>query len=190
MPRSLKRFSGCLRVAFVAAARLQASWRTPNLEPTVINNDVLRSIRYALDLGDAHVVAITRLSQPESTLTPARVAAFLKKEGEPGFETCTDATLAHFLEGLVFHRRGRDESAPRRAVEKRVDNNIVLKKLRVAFELKDEDMHAIFDAVDFPVTKPELSALFRQRDHKHYRPCGDQMLRNFLKGLALRVRGA
>lgn len=163
---------------------------TETLGHPMINNDVLRSIRYALDLGDAHVIAITRLSQPESTLTPARVAAFLKKEGEPGFEACDDVTLAHFLEGLVFHRRGRDDSSPRRPVEKRVDNNIVLKKLRIAFELKDEDMHAIFDAADFPVTKPELSALFRQRGHKHFRACGDQMLRNFLRGLALRLREA
>lgn len=154
----------------------------------MMTNDVLRSIRYMLDLGDAHVIAITRLSDPDTALDPARVAAFLKKEGEPGFEPCDDATLAHFLEGLVFQRRGCDESLPRRPVERRVGNNLVLKKLRVAFELKDADMHAIFEAAGFPVTKPELSALFRQRDHKHYRACGDQMLRNFLKGLTLRVR--
>jgi uncharacterized protein YehS (DUF1456 family) len=153
-------------------------------------NDVLRSLRYMLDLGDAHVIAITRLSDPETDLDPARVAAFLKKEGEPGFEPCDDAVLAHFLEGLVFHRRGRDEGLPLRPVERRVSNNLVLKKLRVAFELKDADMHEIFEAAGFPVSKPELSALFRQRDHKHYRACGDQMLRNFLKGLTLRVRGA
>lgn len=156
----------------------------------MINNDVLRSLRYMLDLGDAHVVAITRLSDPDTTLDPARVAALLKKDGEPGFEPCDDATLAHFLEGLVFHRRGRDESQPRRPVEARISNNLVLKKLRVAFELKDADMHAIFDAAGFPVTKPELSALFRQRDHRNFRPCGDQLLRNFLKGLTLRVRAA
>jgi uncharacterized protein YehS (DUF1456 family) len=73
-------------------------------------------------------------------------------------------------------------------VEKRVTNNVVLKKLRVAFELKDVDMHRAFDDAGFPVTKPELSALFRQADHKNYRPCGDQMLRNFLKGLTVRLR--
>jgi len=51
-------------------------------------------------------------------------------------------------------------------------------------------MHEVFDAAGFSVSKPELSALFRQPDHKNYRACGDQMLRNFLKGLTLRVRGA
>jgi uncharacterized protein YehS (DUF1456 family) len=60
----------------------------------------------------------------------------------------------------------------------------------VAFELKDVDMHAIFEAVGLPVSKPELSALFRQPEHKNYRECGDQLLRNFLKGLTLRLRGA
>ncbi|MDD1831203.1 DUF1456 family protein, partial [Pseudomonas aeruginosa] len=52
-----------------------------------------------------------------------------------------------------------------------------------------EDLHAILDSVDFPVSKPELSALFRKPGHSNYRTCGDQLLRNFLKGLTLRVRG-
>jgi uncharacterized protein YehS (DUF1456 family) len=97
--------------------------------------------------------------------------------------------LAHFLDGLVVQRRGRDESQPARPVEKRVSNNVVLKKLRVAFELKDIDMHQILADAGFPISKPELSALFRQPDHKNFRLCGDQLLRNFLKGLTLRVRG-
>jgi uncharacterized protein YehS (DUF1456 family) len=61
--------------------------------------------------------------------------------------------------------------------------------LRVAFELKEDDMHAILKAAEFPVSKPELSALFRKFGHNNYRACGDQLLRNFLKGLTLRVRG-
>jgi uncharacterized protein YehS (DUF1456 family) len=60
----------------------------------------------------------------------------------------------------------------------------------VAFELKDEDMHDSFESVGFAVTKPELSALFRQAAHRNYRACGDQMLRNFLRGLAMRLRPA
>jgi uncharacterized protein YehS (DUF1456 family) len=51
-------------------------------------------------------------------------------------------------------------------------------------------MHAILKAAEFPVSKPELSALFRKVGHTNYRPCGDQLLRNFLKGLTLRVRPA
>ena len=91
---------------------------------------------------------------------------------------------------LNDHLRGRDESRPPRPVEKRISNNVVLKKLRVAFELTDVDMHQVFADAGFPVARPELSALFRQPGHRNYRPCGDQLLRNFLKGLTERVRRA
>lgn len=154
----------------------------------MINNDVLRSIRYMLDLGDAKVVEIVQLIDPAFPLDKAEIPALLKKEDEAGMVLCSDALLAHFLDGLIVYYRGRDESQPARPVEKRITNNLVLKKLRVAFQLKDVDMHEIFTAAGFPLGKPEMSALFRQPDHKHYRPCGDQLLRNFLKGLTLRYR--
>lgn len=156
----------------------------------MINNDVLRSIRYMLDLSDGKVVEITQLADADFAIDRADVQAFLKKDEEEGYLECSDRVLAHFLDGLVFHFRGKNESLPPRPVEKRVTNNVVLKKLRVAFELKDVDMHRAFEDAGFPVSKPELSALFRQADHKNFRLCGDQMLRNFLKGLTRRVRGA
>lgn len=156
----------------------------------MINNDVLRAIRYMLDLSDGKVVEITQLADPAFPIAKEDVQAFLKKDDEPGYLACSNPVLAHFLDGLVVFRRGRDESRPPRPVEKRVTNNVVLKKLRVAFELKDVDMHQILESVGFPVSKPELSALFRQPDHKNFKLCGDQLLRNFLKGLTLRLRGA
>lgn len=152
------------------------------------NSDILRSIRYMLDLSDGKVVEIARLADADLALDKADVQAYLAKEDQAGHVECPGETLAHFLDGLVFHFRGRDESLPPRPVAGRVTNNIVLKKLRVAFELKDVDMHAIFAEAGFPVSKPELSALFRQPGHKHYRPCGDQILRNFLKGMTARLR--
>ena len=155
----------------------------------MINNDVLRSIRYMLDLSDARVADITQLADPAFAIDKDDVRAFLLKEDEAGYAACSDAVLAHFLDGLIVHLRGRDESVAPRPVEKRISNNVVLKKLRVAFELKDVDMHQVFAEAGFPVSKPELSALFRQPGHKNFRACGDQMLRNFLKGLTLRVRG-
>ena len=155
----------------------------------MINNDVLRSIRYMLDLSDSKIVEIARLADANFALDKEAVQAFLKKDVEPGYLECRDIVLAHFLDGLVFHYRGKDPSRPPRPVEQRITNNLVLKKLRVAFELKDADMHQVFEDAGFPVSKPELSALFRQPDHKNYRACGDQMLRNFLKGLTLRLRG-
>jgi uncharacterized protein YehS (DUF1456 family) len=154
----------------------------------MINNDVLRSIRYMLDLSDIRVIEIAQLADAGLVLAKDEVQAYLKKEDAPGFRACSDSVLAHFLDGLVIHLRGTIPGQAPRPVEKRISNNIVLKKLRVAFELKDADMHQIFEDAGFPVSKPELSALFRQQDHRNYRPCGDQMLRNFLKGLTLGVR--
>ena len=155
----------------------------------MINNDVLRAIRYMLDLSDGKVVELIHLADAASPVTKEEVQAILKKDDDPGYSECSNTLLALFLDGLVFHLRGKDDSRPPRPPEKRVTNNVVLKKLRVAFELKDEDMHQIMESANFPVTKPELSALFRQPAHKNFRLCGDQLLRNFLKGLTMRVRG-
>lgn len=156
----------------------------------MINNDVLRSIRYMLDLSDDAILQVVGLADPAFAIDRAQVQAYLKKEGEDGFVECPNPVLAHFLDGLVVHYRGRDPDQPPRPVEKRVTNNVVLKKLRVAFQLKDVDMHEVFAEAGFPISKPELSALFRQPGHKNFRLCGDQLLRNFLKGLTLRIREA
>ena len=153
----------------------------------MLNNDVLRSLRYLLDLPDAH---LAELAAPFGEQVEADLLeAYLKKEDEDGFQACPDRYLARCLDGLIIQRRGRDESRPLPPLELPSSNNMILKKLRVAFELKEEDLHAILDSVDFPVSKPELSALFRKPGHSNYRTCGDQLLRNFLKGLTLRVRG-
>ncbi len=50
-------------------------------------------------------------------------------------------------------------------------------------------MHQLVADAGFPLSKPEMSALFRQPDHKNFRLCGDQLMRHFLKGLTLRLRG-
>lgn len=153
----------------------------------MLNNDILRSLRYTLDISDAQMVDIIKLSGKQ--VAPSDLAAMLKKEDEEGFTPCDDELMAHFLDGLVFFKRGKDDSRPAQPLELPVTNNMVLKKLRVAFELKEDDMHTIMNSVDCPVSKPEMSALFRKFGHSNYRTCGDQFLRNFLKGLTLRVRG-
>lgn len=155
----------------------------------MISNDVLRSVRYMLDLSDGHVAELVQLADPAVVLDRADVQAFLRKEDEPGFAPLSDRLLALFLDGLVIHYRGRQESAAPRRAETRLSNNMVLKKLRVAFELKDVDLLSIFEVAGHPVSKPELSALFRQPGHRNFKSCGDQLLRYFLRGLTLRVRG-
>lgn len=154
----------------------------------MINNDVLRSIRYALDLGDTKVVEIIKLAGHD--IAQSDLASFLKKEDEDGFVECDDEVMVSFLDGLIIYKRGKMESRPAQDKKpERLTNNTILKKLRVAFELKEEDMHKVLELAGFSVSKPELSALFRLKGHKNYRACGDQLLRNFLKGLTLRLRG-
>ena len=150
----------------------------------MLNNDVMRSLRYILNVNDAKIAEITRLTGCE--IPDSEAVAYLKKDDEDGFKPCPDRIMAHFLDGLVIYKRGKDESRPTPSIELPVTNNTVLKKLRVAFELKEDDMHAILKSVDFPVSKPELNALFRKAGHSNYRVCGDQLVRNFLKGLAHR----
>lgn len=151
------------------------------------NNDVLRSIRYTLDLSEPAIVEMIKLSELE--IDRAALADLLKKEDEAGYVECSDEILSAFLDGLIVSRRGKGEPAPE-PVKKpaRLNNNTILKKLRIAFELKEEDMHGILEQAGFAISKPELNALFRKKGHKNYRECGDQILRNFLKGLTLRYR--
>lgn len=68
-------------------------------------------------------------------------------------------------------------------------NNDILKKLRVALELKDEDVVKILKLADYDITKSEVNALYRTPDHRNYKECGDQLLRNFLNGLIIFKRG-
>lgn len=70
-----------------------------------------------------------------------------------------------------------------------MSNNDILKKLRVALQLKNTDIIKILKLVDFKVTESELGAFFRKEDHPNYKPCGDQILRNFLNGLVIHLRG-
>ena len=153
----------------------------------MINNYVLRSVRFMLKLDDPALAAIIALGGGD--VPAAQLGPLLKREDESGFTLCDNRVMAQFLDGLIIHRRGRDESAPPRAPERSVTNNTVLKKLRVAFQLKEDDLLQMLGAAGFKVSRPELSALFRAEAHHNFRPCGDQFLRNFLKSLTARVRG-
>jgi hypothetical protein len=68
-------------------------------------------------------------------------------------------------------------------------NNDILKKLRVALKLRDEDIIQILNLADFAISKSEVNALFRAEDHPNYKECGDQILRYFLNGLVVFMRG-
>ncbi len=152
------------------------------------NNDILRQLRYALNINDSTMIEIFKLADHE--IEQSNLTGLLKKEDEEGFVNCGDAVLGYFLDGLILHKRGRKEIKPgeTRKSDSRLTNNAILKKLRIALELKEDDMLAILRLADVDISKSELTALFRKEGHKNYKECGDQFLRKFLKGLSIRYR--
>ena len=148
------------------------------------NNDLLRRLRYALRLNGESIAEICRLSGYE--IGPIDVLKLLKKEDEHGFTPCDDTVMNAFLDGLITHKRGQREAASGPAPGSGAfTNNLILRKLRIALELNDEKMIAIFRQAGVTISKSELSALFRGVGHRNYKECGDQLLRNFVQGLTL-----
>ena len=149
------------------------------------NNDILRRLRYVFDLADTKIVKMfvlvgTKVEQDE-------VTCWLKKDEDPWFKTCSDEKMASFLNALIISRRGKKDG-PQPVAEKKLNNNIVLRKLKIALNYKSEDMLEILELAGLSISGHELSALFRKQGHKHYRECKDQILRNFLEGLRIKYR--
>ena len=154
------------------------------------NNDILRSLRYALDFSDSKLLSF--FAEAGIDLPAARLMALLKHEEDAGFEPLSDALLGSFLDGLIDKQRGKrepregDKPPPRLTM----NNNRVLRALKIAFELKDTDIIAVMSLTGFVISKAEVNALFRREGHANFQPCGNQFLRNFLRGLAIKHRGA
>jgi len=151
----------------------------------VTNNDVLRRIRYAFDFNDSKMIAIFGMADHE--VTREQVSNWLKKDDDPDFEEFADIDLAIYLNGLINDRRGKREGAQPEP-EKRINNNIILRKLKIALDLKAENILEILALSDIDISKHELSAFFRKPEHKHFRKCKDQILRKFIDGVQTKYR--
>ncbi|HKJ28856.1 MAG TPA: DUF1456 family protein [Desulfuromonadales bacterium] len=149
------------------------------------NNDILRRIRYTFDLSDSQMIAI--FSQADHEVTREEISDWLKKDDDPAFKECSDTRMAIFLNGFINKRRGKREGAQPKP-ETKLNNNIIFTKLKIALNLKAEEIIELLALAGFHIGKHELSAFFRRPDHKHYRECKDQILRNFLKGVQLKFR--
>ncbi len=157
----------------------------PTTGPSMTNNDIIRRIRYTFDFNDDKMMKIFNLA--EAPTTREDISAWLKKDEDPDFKSMHDKKLALFLNGLIVLNRGKKDG-PMPKAEKNLNNNQVLMKLRIALNFKAEDMLDVLELADFSLGKHELSAFFRKTDHKHYRACKDQVLRNFLIGLQEKFR--
>lgn len=148
----------------------------------MLTNDILRRVRYALDLNDQKVRELFLLAGHE--VSPEELAYIFKKDDEDGFVVCSDGLAHRFFEGLIILRRGKKEGADAAPVpaKRELSNNDVLWYLRIAMQLKDADILDILKKADVSFGKAELNALFRKKGHDNFRPCGDQLLRNFLAG--------
>lgn len=174
------------------------------------NNETVRRVRWALSLDDESAARLMRLGGLDGA-DAARAAAWRRREEDEAAEPCPDAAVAALLDGLVRERRGPDPRAGAPAptgAAARVDNNAVLKALKVALSLRGEDVAAIVgegaaaraDAArgerrDGVPARPapalsaaEVGSLLRRPGTRNYRACGDQVLRRFLNGLGARLR--
>jgi len=149
------------------------------------NNDILRRIRYTLDLGDDRMMAIFALAGLQASR--AQISDWLKKDDDTAFQTLSDRQLAIYLNGLIIDRRGPNDSrSPDH--ENRLNNNLIFNKLKIAFDLKADAVLEVMELSGFQLSKHELSAFFRKPSHKNYRDCKDQVLRKFLQGLQIKYR--
>lgn len=149
------------------------------------NNAILRRLRYTFDLNDDSMMRLFRQGGYEATRS--EVSDWLKKEDDPAFQGIVDIMLARFLNGFIVEKRGKKEG-PEPKPEKRLNNNIILRKIKIALSMTDTDMLDVLDQVGFRLSKHELSAFFRNPTHSNYRPCKDQVFRNFLLGLQLKYK--
>ncbi|MGJ8639642.1 MAG: DUF1456 family protein [Opitutaceae bacterium] len=141
----------------------------------------MKSVRYTLEIKNKEVVELIKAGGVE--LTVLDVVALLKHEEEEGYVDCSPKIIHAFLDGLILKRRGPSDAPAKKFSTSKINNNTILRKLRIAFEMRDTDMIATINSVGLSISKSEISALFRAPKHKHYMQCGDQFLRNFLKGL-------
>lgn len=154
----------------------------------MIHNDVLRRLRFALKLNDGSAIDLFELAGYE--METEYLHRIMKKEEEPGFILCRDKIISLFLDGLIIKRRGKQEGVEPKILQgdERLSNNDVLRKIRIAMSYRDDDMIEVLKYANFRLSKGELSALFRKPDHRSYKACGDQLLRNFLQGMVKKYR--
>src|SRR5699024_9310546 len=143
------------RAPFAAAGKsltFKATGRSTKCTSTLTmrNDEIIRSIRYLLNIDDVKIAHILKLRDYK----PRRgeIEAIFETEDVPELEYPDDASdelMAYFLDGLIYYKRGKSKDHPPRPIKTPVTNNLVLKKLRVAYKLKEKDMHEILDSAGF-----------------------------------------
>ena len=144
------------------------------------NNDILRRVRYLFDFSDLKMIELFKLANHEIEID--EVQNWLRREDDDAFEEMEDRNLSIFLNGLIIQKRGKREG-PQPVPENDLTNNMILRKLKIALDLKTDDILDLLASINKKISKHELSAFFRKPGNKSYQPCMDQYLRNFLTAL-------
>lgn len=147
----------------------------------ISTNEILYRIKKALNLSNEEMIEAYKLE--DYTMEIPRLESLLKRRQDKGFQLCSYEELGVFLDGLVSLKRGPSpkKTGEEEAVE--LTNNLILKKLRIALELKESEMEIIFGLADVELSKQQLASLFRKEDHKNFKKCSDELLMAFLEGL-------
>lgn len=148
------------------------------------NNDILRQLRYIFDYSDQEMIDVFKAADYD--VERWKISDWLKKDDDQQMNLL-NSELNFFLDGLINIKRGKRDSY-QLTMNKELSNNLVLRKLKIALNLKDYDILKLMNAVDAEIGKHELSAFFRNPKQSQYRDMGNQYLRNFLHGLQLKYR--
>lgn len=149
----------------------------------MINNDILRRVSTIFDFNTDKIRNVFQLSR--CTISSEMMAQFFMEKDEASYQEVTDYQLASFLNGLIIEQRGKKDG-PEHVTEQELSNNLIFNKIKIALALKAEEVIAVVELGGVSLSKYELSALFRNVNHKHYRVCSDEVLSAFLKGLKLK----
>ncbi len=146
-------------------------------------NDIFRQLVQALQLDTAAIQVL--FAPADIELSEKEIANLLKTDYQPGFQAMPDYVLLAFLNNLIDAKRGKKEGAEPEPVARhqKLPNNDVLKKLRIAFNLHEQDVREVFKAATIELTKSDLSALFRKPGNTHFKGCDDELVLGFIEGL-------
>lgn len=148
-------------------------------------NDIFRKITQSLTLGNLQIQQLFALSAID--LNDKEIANLLKTDYQPGFEPMPDYVLLIFLNNLIEQQRGKKNDAEQEVIEKhaKISNNDVLKKLRIAYNLHEQQVRDALKLATIELTKSDLAALFRKPGHVHFKACDDELVLDFIEGLGL-----
>jgi uncharacterized protein YehS (DUF1456 family) len=148
------------------------------------NNEIIRRLRFVLKVGDDVLKKSYVLGG--CSLPSSDIEAFFVAENAKAYRDCPDENFIQFLDGLIVHLRGPSPNGLPEPVA--INNNVILKKVRIALTLEARDLDNIIMLADEEMSAHEISALFRKPNNKHFVVCSDELLEKFFSGLSLYVR--